>query len=206
MKDATRILFYVMLSLLARAASGQGRTGAGTWGFVNVRYDTRSPASMYTGYGWHAVFAFGGVVHNRRTGYADLVGGVGVVFKTGAVEHWLMIATAGTGTRSSTRGFWLPTLRTGSFTTRANVTFTAPCTGTGARKLSISPVTVTRPLGRWLSAGMALELAAVEGSRTRLAAGFDFRVKLPGAALGVDALHDVTGSGAQMRVFFGSTF
>lgn len=50
---ATWILFSMsaILNLGANAASGQGSAGMGTWGFVNVRYDTRSPASIYTGYG-----------------------------------------------------------------------------------------------------------------------------------------------------------
>ena len=208
MKRATKILFCVsaILNLGARAASGQGSAGVGTWGFVNARYDTRSPASIYTGYGWHSVFAMGGVLHNPRTGYAELVAGVGAVFRTGAAEHWLAFATSETGARAFAQAYWLPTVRSGAITSRANVKLTVPLQGMGARKLSISPFAITRSFGRRLSGGVALEMAAVEDARTRFGTGLELRFRLPGAALGVDALRDVTGNHAQARLFFASMF
>jgi hypothetical protein len=208
MQRATWILFFMsaILNLHARAASGQGRAGVGTWGFVNVRYDTRSPASIYTGYGWHSVFAMGGVLHNPRTGYAELVGGMGAVFRTGVAEHWLVFATSETAARSFAQIYWLPTVRTGAITSRANVKLTVALHGGAARKLSISPLAITRPLGRRLSGGVAVEMAAAEGARTRFATGLELRFKLPGAALGVDALRDVMGNRAQLRLFFASIF
>lgn len=208
MNAATRILLYstTLLTLGAGAVSGQGHAATGTWGFVNVRYDTRSPASIYTGYGWHAAFAMGGVLHNPRTGYAELVGGVGVVIRAGASEHWLMFATAETRTVSLAQMYWLPTVRTGSVTSRANVKVTVPYAGRTARKISISPLAITLPLGRGLSGGVAAEVTTATGARTRLSAGLEVRAKVPGATFGVDALRDVTGSGAQMRLFFTSLF
>lgn len=53
---------------------------------------------------------------------------------------------------------------------------------------------------------MAAELAAVEDARTRYSTGLEVRVKIPGATLGVDALRDVTGNAAQLRLFFTSVF
>lgn len=208
MNAATRMLLYsaTLLTLGASAMSGQGHAAARTWGFVTVRYDTRSPASVYTGYGWHAAFAMGGVLHNPRTGYAELVGGVGVVVRTGAAEHWLMFATAETRTVSFAQIYWLPTVRTGSATSRATVKLTVPFAGRAARKLSISPLAITVPLGRGLSGGVAAEMAAGAGTRTRVSTGLEVRAKVPGATVGVDALRDVTGSGAQMRLFFTAVF
>ena len=208
MNAATRMLLYptTLLTLGASAASGQGHAAAGTWGFVNARYDTRSPASVYTGYGWHAAFAMGGVLHNPRTGYAELVGGVGAVVRTGAAEHWLMVATAETRAVSSAQIYWLPTVRTGAVTSRANVKLTVPYAGKTARKLSISPLAITVPLGRGLSGGVAAEMAAGADARTRFSAGLEVRARVPGATVGVDALRDVTGSGVQMRLFFTSVF
>lgn len=208
MNAAKRMLLYstTLLTLGASAVSGQGHAAAGTWGFVNARYDTRSPASMYAGYGWHAAFAMGGVLHNPRTGYAELVGGVGVVVRTGAAEHWLMFATAETRTVSFAQIYWLSTVRTGSVTSRANVKMTVPYAGRTARKLSISPLAITVPLARGLSGGVAAEMAAAAGARTRFGAGLELRAKVPGATVGVDALRDVTGSGAQVRLFFTSVF
>ena len=208
MKRATRILLSVsaILNLLARAASGQGNAGVGTWGFVNVRYDSRSPASIYTGYGWHSVFAMGGVLHNPRTGYAELVAGVGAAFRTGVAEHWVVFARSEAGARSFAQAYWLPTVRTGSITSRANVKLTVALQGRPARKLSISPLAITLPLGRRLSGGVAVEMAAAVDARTRFGTGLELRFKLPGAALGVDALRDVTGNRAQLRLLFASMF
>ena len=65
MTRSTYILFLVgaIVTLHAPAARGQGAAGGaegdGTWGFVNARYDTRSSASIYTGYGWRGVFRHG---------------------------------------------------------------------------------------------------------------------------------------------------
>ena len=88
----------------ARAgAAGSGRDGD-AWGFVIARYDTRSSASIYTGYGWRRVFAMGAVLNNPRSGDAELLGGVGAVIRTGAnAEHWLALGEAPVGRVSHRR-------------------------------------------------------------------------------------------------------
>ena len=115
-------------------------------------------------------------------------------------------ATSETGARSFAQTYWLPTVRTGSITARANVKLTVALRGRVARKLSISPLAITLPLGRRLSGGVAVEMAAAEDARTRFGTGLQLRFKLPGGALGVDALRDVTGNRAQLRLFFASIF
>jgi hypothetical protein len=202
---ALRFAIGAMLTLHAPAARGQGATG--TWGFVNARYDTRSSAYIYTGYGWRRVFAMAGVVNNPRTGYAELAGGAGVVFRTGAdAEHWLAFTTAGAGSRSFAQIYWLPKVRTGAVTSRATVKWRISYGGIEPQKLSVSPLSMTVPLrGRW-AGGVAMEVAATEGTRAEIAAGPELRLKLPGAALGVNALRDVTGRGSGVRLFFASTF
>ena len=208
MKRLMNIPFYMsaILTLCAQTASGQARAGVGTWGFVNVRYDTQSPASIYTGYGWHAAFAMGGVAHNPRTGYAEVVGGVGAVFRTRTSEHWVAIASAGTDAGSFGQIYWLPTVRIGAVTSRAQVKWTVVYDGRKAQKLSIAPLSVTLPLGRRLSGGVATDISAAEGARTRIATGLELRVTLPGAAVGVDALRDVKGGGSRLRLSFASLF
>jgi hypothetical protein len=195
-----------ILTLRAQSARGQESAGAGTWGFVTVRYDTRSPASIFTGYGWHAAFAMGGVSHNQRTGYAELVGGVGAVFRTRRSEHWVAVATAGRGAGSFAQIYWLPTVRMRGVTSRAQVKWTVSYDGRTPQKLSISPLSLTLPFGRRLSGGVATDISAAEGSPTRIASGLEFRVRLPGAAVGVDALRDLRGNGSRLRLFFASLF
>ena len=210
MKRLMRILFHLsaILTLRAQIASGQERAGEGTWGFVSARYDTGSPASIYTGYGWHAAFAMGGVAHNPRSGYSELVGGVGAVVRTHTSEHWIAVATAGTGAGSFGQVYWLPTVRMRGLTTRAQVKWTMALHRGVAQKLSISPLSVTVLLGRWLSGGVATDVSMTKGARTRISTGLELRVKLPGAAVGMDALRDVKGAvhGSRLRLFFASLF
>jgi hypothetical protein len=209
MRRSTYIPFLVgaIVTLHAPAASGQGNavSAGDAWGFVIARYDTRSSASIYTGYGWRPVFAMGAVLNNPRSGNAELLGGVGAVFRTGAdAEHWLALATLRSGAASFTQLYWLPTVRIGAVTTRAQVKWSVPDKG-GAQKLSISPVSMTLP-GRSLAGGLAVEMAAAQGARTSIGTGPELRLKLPRAVLGADALHDVTGNGARLRLFFASIF
>ncbi len=209
MTRSTCIPFLVgaIATLYAPAASGQGSAGreGDTWGFVIARYDTRSSASIYTGYGWRRVFAMGAVLNNPRSGNAELLGGVGAVFRTGAdAEHWLALATVRSGAASFTQLYWLPTVRIGAVTTRAQVKWSVPDKGDG-QKLSISPVSMMLP-GRSLAGGLAVELAAAKGARTSIGTGPELRLKLPRAVLGADALHDVTENGARLRLFFASIF
>ena len=211
MKRLMRVLFHMsaILTLRAQTASGQERAGEGTWGFVSVRYDTGSPASIYTGYGWHAAFAMGGVAHNPRSGYSELVGGVGAVVRTRTSEHWIAVATAGTGAGSFRQVYWLPTVRMRGLTTRAQVKWTM---ASGEQKLSVSPLSMTMPLSRRVSGGVAADISAAEHARTRIGTGLELRVRLPGeglnsAVLGVDALRGLTGGDAsRVRLFFTSQF
>lgn len=205
MKLLAKIMVYASMSLTLSApvARGQERAGDGTWGFVSVRYDTKSPASIYSGYGWHRAFAMGGVSHNPRTGYAELVGGVGAVVRTRTSEHWIALASAGTADASFPQVYWLPTLRTRGLTTRAQVKWTM---ASGAQKLSISPLSVTLPLSGRVSGGVAADISATEHARTRIGAGVELRVRLPGAVLGVDALQAVKGDASRVRLFFASIF
>jgi hypothetical protein len=86
-------------------------------------------------------------------------------------------ATSETGARSFAQTYWLPTVRTGSITARANVKLTVALRGRVARKLSISPLAITLPLGRRLSGGVAVEMAAAEDARTRFGTGLQLRFK-----------------------------
>ncbi len=207
MTRSTYMWFAIGAMLTLHAPTARGQARAGTWGFVNARYDTRSSAYIYTGYGWRGAFAMAGVVNNPRTGYSELVGGAGVVFKTGPeAEHWVAFATAGAGPRSFAQIYWLPKVRTGAVTSRATVKWKIPYDGSESQKFSVSPLSMTVPFGGRLAGGVAMEVAAAEGAHTNIGAGPELRLKLPGAALGLDALGDVTGKVSGVRVFFASTF
>ncbi len=193
--------------LLAPAAHGQDRTGVNTWGFVNARYDSRASASLYAGYGWRRAFAMVGVLHNPRSGYAELLGGVGAAFRTGAhADHWVVLASAQAGSITSAQVYWLPTVRAGGVTTRAMLKWTVPYQGSTAQKLSMSPLSMTLPIGRRLAGGVAVDVAAAEGARSSIATGPQLRLRLPRAALGADVLRDVRGNSSRLRLSFASLF
>ena len=194
-----------MLALLVPAARAQSRTG--TWGFVNARYDMRASASIYTGYGWRGAFAMGGAVQNAKSGYAELLGGVGAVFRTGPhAEHWLAVASARTRNVSFAQVYWLPAVRTGVVRTRATVVWRIPTNDNTTRQLAVSPLSVTLPIRRWLSGGVAMETTVREGTRPTTATGLEFRLRLPGASLSANALRGVDGSGSRVKLSFFSTF
>lgn len=196
----------LILAAVATAVHGQGKSRDGAWAFVNARYDTRSSGSVYAGSGWGPAFAMGGVMHNPRSASADLLGGVGAVVRTGAhAEHWLALAAARTAAGSTAQLYWLPTVRTGNVTTRAQVKWTIPHAGRAAQKLALSPLSMTLPVWRRFAAGVAVEVAAAEGARTSIGTGPQLRFKLPRAVVGADALREVTGNGSRMRLFFGSS-
>jgi hypothetical protein len=199
------IVIAAILGLHAPAARGQSTADA--WGFVNARYDTRSSASIITGYGWRGAFAMASVLHNPHSGYAELQGGVGGVFKTGAHgNHWLAVATAASADASFAQVYWLPTVRTGYITSRATVKWRVPYDGGDPQKLAVSPLSMTLPLGHRLSGGPAMDLTAAEGARTNISTGLELRLKRPGATLGVNAMRDVTGTNSGLRLFFTSIF
>lgn len=196
----------LMLLLLAPSARGQaGGTRAGTWGFVNVRYDARSSSSIYTGYGWGPAFAMAGVVHNPRSGYAELAAGVGASFSTGSrAEHWLVVATARTADVSLAQLYWLPKVRLGVVTARATVKWEIP--NTGGQELGISPLSLTLPFRGRLAGGVAMDLAAAEGARSTIRPGVQLRLRIPGALVGADALRDVRGNSSRFRLHFATSF
>jgi hypothetical protein len=207
MRHSRYALFGIgaLLTLHASTALGQGNAGA--WGFVNAQYNTRSSAYIYTGYGWRGAFAMAGVVNNPRSGYAELLGGVGGVVKTGAeAEHWLAFATARTGAVSFAQIYWLPKVHIGAVTSRATVKWKVPYKGSEPQKFTISPLSMTVPVGGRLAGGVAMELSAAERARTNIGTGLELRLRLPGAAVGVDALRDVTGNSSSVRLFFASMF
>lgn len=146
-------------------------------------------------------------MRNPRSGNAELLGGVGAVFKTGAsAEHWLAFASTRTGDVSFAQFYWLPTVRTGAVTSRAQVKWSGAYDGRAAQKLSISPLSMTLPLARGLAGGVAMDLAAARGARPRIEPGMELRFKLPGAAIGVDVLRDASGNASRLQLFFGSVF
>jgi hypothetical protein len=207
MTRLTCILIAALITLPAAPLSGQAAgTRPQSWGFVSVRYDARSSSSIYTGYGWGAAFAMAGVVHNLRTGYAELTGGVGAAFTTGRAEHWLIVAAGRAPELSLAQLYWLPKLRLGPMTARATVKWEVPTTGSGSQEFGISPLTLTLPFARRLAGGVALDMAAAEGSRSTLRPGFQLRLALPGALVGADALRDVRGNSSRVRLHFASTF
>ncbi len=197
-----------MLALLGGApkpAVAQERST--TWGFVSARYDTRSSDYIYSGYGWRRGFGLAGVLHNPRTGDAEIVAGLGATFMPWkGSEHWLAFAVAHASEGRIAKVYWLPTIRTGVVTSRATVTWATPLNDNGVSRLSISPLSITAPFSRRVAAGVAVDVSAKEGARSSAGVGPELRIKLPGAGVGVDVLRDVTSAGWRLRVFFASAF
>lgn len=199
----------VAAGLIASSSAAKAQPAAAdaprSWTFMNVRYDTRSAGSMYAGYGRGAAFTMGGVAHNTRTGYTEVVGGVGAVVRTGArARHWVALAAARADGASVAQLYWLPTVRGLGITTRAQVKLTTAIHGSAPRKLAVSPLSMTMLPWSGLAVGGAMDISASEGARTSLSIGPELRLRLRGAVIGAHALRDVRRRDWRVRLYVAS--
>ena len=177
-----------------------------TWGFFNARYDTRTSNFIYAGYGYGQLFAFGGVLANPRSGYTEVVGGVGATFGGGRTSSLVGLATARATEAWYAQLYYLPTLRVGRTITRATLEWYFPVDDAGVRQFAVTPASITTPLGKRWEAGIAGELAAAQGSASSAWIGPELRLNIPRATIGVNAFAAVAGEGNRARAFFNASF
>ena len=66
---------FVPLLLLVAAPPAVAQDASVPWGFFNTRHGTRTSNFIYAGYGYGALFAFGGVLANPPSGDTEVLGG-----------------------------------------------------------------------------------------------------------------------------------
>src|SRR3954468_11020013 len=101
---ATTLLGF---SLTARCQS----TPSAPWGLFSVRYDTRTSDFIYAGYGYGNTFAMVGLLDNPRSGYSELLGGLGRRFSiANGPTQFAAIAAAHATEGWYAQLYFLPTL------------------------------------------------------------------------------------------------
>lgn len=197
----------ILLTLVTSSRAAAQAKAAEPWTLVNVRYDTRSSDFVYAAYGYRDVFAMVGLLDNPRSGYTELLGGLGTRFSVrSATSHYVAVAAAKASDAWYAQFYWLPTVRLGAVTTRATAQWYAPLESPGVAQFYLTPASVTARLTRVLDAGAALDLAASRGTKTSVSLGPELRFALPKAVLGADVFNQVTEGGTRFRVFFSAAF
>ena len=204
-----RVHHVLALALLLAAPSSASSQEAGPapWGLFNVRYDTRTSDFIYAAYGYGRNFALVGVLDNPRSGYTELLGGVGRTFSAGdRYSHVMAIAAARASDAWYAQLYYLPTVHAGRLWVRATNEWYIPVDRAGTLQFAVSPLSVTVPVARLVEIGVAMDVAAQRGDKTGGGLGPELRFALPKAVLGVDAQRMVDANSSRARVFFSTSF
>jgi hypothetical protein len=197
-------LALLVLSTAARAQSG----GSAPWSILSIRYDTRTSDFIYAVYGYGRVFAMAAVLDNPRSGYTEVLGGLGTRFSVGGgPTQFTAGAVARVGDAWYAQLYYLPTLHTGPVTTRATAEAYIPISGPGTvSQFALSPISATVAASKRLEAGVGMDLAAASQDRTSTAIGPELRLALPNATLILDAQHALDRAASRLRLSFLAAF
>src|SRR3954468_21573345 len=116
-------------------------TPAAPWGFFSLRYDTRTSDFIYAGYGYGNTFAMVGLLDNPRSGYTELLGGLGRRFSiANGPTQFAAIAAA-----RATEGWYaqlyvLPTVHLSRAWIRATSEAYVPLSNSGTPQFALSPI------------------------------------------------------------------
>jgi len=200
------ILALALLLGVPSLAAGQGAAPA-AFGLFNVRYDTRTSDFIYAAYGYGTTFAMVGVLQNPRSGYTELLGGVGRMYAAGdRYSHAIAVAAARASDAWYAQLYYLPSIHAGRTWIRATSEWYIPVDRAGTLQFAFSPLSATVPVARFVEVGLAMDLAAQRGDKTGGGIGPELRIKLPRAVLGADAQRMATANASRARLFFTTSF
>lgn len=203
-----RVLIALLLTLSAafsRDAYGQTAPSQ-PWALFSARYDTRTSDFIYAVYGYGDTFGMVAVLHNPRSNYSEVLGGLGRNFHLEGQAQSVAVAVSRASDAWYGQLYYLPAVHWQRLWVRATTELYLPLQAAGAVQFAFSPIAATLPLPRGVEAGVAADFAASKGSTSSVAAGPEIRVAIPKAVLGVDVQKVVDAPGARCRVFFLSSF
>lgn len=201
------------LALPARAQTTDAPPGArptassAPWSVFSVRFDTRTSNFIYAVYGYGRTFAMVGALDNPRSGYTELLGGLGRTFSIGSNRsQFAAIAGARADTSWYAQVYFLPALRAGRVWVRATSELDVPVANGGSLQFALSPISGTMSVAKYVEAGIGADVAMSRGDRTDSDIGPELRFALPKATLAVDAQHSLNRSRARLRLSFVAAF
>lgn len=206
--SAFRCPFLLATCLLVplRAAPAQSAVDP-TWGFISARYSSATADFIFAGYGHGPVFGMVGMVNNPRSGYTEVLGGVGARFPLGAAPSHAVALAASRATESwYTQLYYLPTVTLGRIAAEATLQLYMPAGSGGVRQFGINPLSVLTPVVGDFAAGASYQLGTEEHAGPRHAAGPALRVTIPKGALTLDLLRGLRDFNDEARVSFRAFF
>jgi len=198
-------LMMAVLALTRRAHSQDAPPQA--WGLFSARFDTRTSDFIYAAYGYGDTFGMMGVLHNPRSDYSEVLGGVGRNLHFGDWPTQTIALSLSHATESwYTQLYVLPAINRGPLWVRTTSELYMPLEHAGTWQLAFSPISATFAVSRLIEAGIATDLAVAADSKPGIALGPELRMGLPKAALGIDLQRALDGTGNRLRIFFLTSF
>lgn len=210
-KRASRWLAIGVVAATASLPTGlAAQSGAGEapspWGLFSARYDTRTSDFIYAVYGYGSSFGMVAVLHNPRTDYSEVLGGIGRNFSMAGQSQAFALAVSHATEAWYAQLYYLPAIRRGAVAVRATTELYLPLERAGTTQFAFSPLSATVGVSRLVEAGIATDFSAAERSASSVATGPEIRVTIPKATLGADLQRTLGAPGSRLRVFFLTSF
>lgn len=199
----------LLLGLAAPSmAQSQGTSGiqVGTASFVVARYASVSASSLYAGYSLGPFGVLVAAVHNPRSEYSEIVGGLvtRVAVRNQATHVAVAFADASDGRYLQT--YLVPSLSGFGLNLSGTVEWYEPLESIGVRQLDVNPVTLLAAVNHRVSIGVAYTLALAEGAESRQRAGPVLQVSIPSGTLYAEILRSVRNSKEEVRIGLTAAF
>jgi hypothetical protein len=146
------------------------------------------------------------VLHNPRTDYSEVLGGIGRNFTMAGQSQALALAVSRATESWYAQLYYLPSIRARGLSVRATTELYVPLERGGAAQFAFSPLSATVGVSDRVEAGIATDFAAARGSASSVAVGPEVRLAIPKATLGADLQRTVNGKGSRLRLFFLTSF
>jgi hypothetical protein len=157
----------VALPFIPSTAAAQS-TSPGAFGFISTRYSNSTSDFLFAGYGHGDIFGLVGLIHNPRTDYNEVLGGLGMRF---SLASWnsnnIAVAYSEASDSPYLQLYVLPSVTVGRTTADLTLQVYAPGSSAGVWQVGVNPVSVTTRVIGPLSLGGSYQMAASEHALSR---------------------------------------
>jgi hypothetical protein len=202
---ARTIALLVGLSVLPAGVIAQESENE-TFGFTSTRYSNTTADFIFTGYGSRNVFGMLGLVLNPRSGYSEVLGGVGIRFALGSTNHAVALTYAEATDSPYTQIYFLPSVTLGATNVEATFQLYMPSASRGVWQFGLNPLSVFTEVAGPVSVGGSYQLNTQERGLPQHLAGPAFRLILPRGVLTLDLLNGIKRSQNEIRASFRAGF
>jgi len=163
--------------------------------------------AMYSGYTAGPMLVVVGLLHNPRSSYREVMGGVGRPF-AGRGGSGVTVVTAGAYTNTGWYGelYVIPTVRAGAVALSSTVELAEPMNARGTRGLYVSPGNVLVDLGGGFAAGLGYYASFEAGSLPSQSAGPALQHAVPNGSVTMELIRSLVHASNEVRVTLRSSF